>query len=542
MFILPERIAKKSRIDAECTLSDKYQSLSGKSSVRQATLDRYTEEKKPEKATVLPIDTKLDCLYWVKKPVPNERWKVMAAPTSKGFTGDVVDPYPLFVEGREWIGIPRFFGKEAYGTARMNNCSDGAAMNPSIKFTWKIQNTPQKPQQDAIDAWVKNQGEGVLCLPCGAGKTVIAVYLALLKHRRTLILVQNEGLLLQWIERIQMICPDAKIGIIQQKKCEIEDMDFVIGMIQTVRVSTADFQSFGLLIVDECHHIAAKTFSQSVMKTCPRYILGLSATPERRDGLTYVIHWLLGPLLFKSERRDMTPQYITQIEYPYGNQKIISYKGGMKGLPTCINNMVSDHRRNTLIDICIKKMVNNPDMNKILVISARREHLTTMFDNFKTQYDCGLYIGGMKGTDLENSKTKKLIFASFNMAQEFLDISNLNGMVLATPCPSNVEQVIGRLRENLDSSYVACKTYNDENEYEEMLDDIFFMNSIPLDVIKLVKLYTKRKVYRQRLIYDIVDTFDVFQGMSFQRLKLYKKLDYVVNRMSCDDFISKSFS
>ena len=107
--------------------------------------------------------------------------------------------------------------------------------------------------------------------------------------------MHNEGLLYQWIERINMICPTAKVGTIRQQKCEIEGMDFVIGMLQTVRSTTADLRSFGMVMVDEAHHIAARTFSQSVLKTRAKYILGLSATPERKDGMAHKIHFPFVP-------------------------------------------------------------------------------------------------------------------------------------------------------------------------------------------------------------------------------------------------------
>lgn len=504
-------------------------------SSKQTTLDQFVD--RPEKKIAsLPLVTKLDCLYWIRKPAPDEKWKIMANPVTKGFAGEESESYPLYVEGNEWIGVPRYFGMDTYGHPTNDLRSMGAEMNPTIKFTWKLQNTPQKPQVDAVKAWTDNRGEGVLCLPCGGGKTVIAVYLSLLMHRRTLILVQNGGLLLQWVERIGMICPQAKIGIIQQGKCQIEGMDFVIGMIQTVRGSTTDLSSFGMVIVDECHHIAAKTFSQSVMKTRPRYMLGLSATPERRDGLTHVLHWLLGPLLFKSDRKDITPQHITQIEYPFGNQKVICYKGGVKGIPSMVTRMAKDTKRNQLLDVCITRLIQTPGISKILVISDRREHLEDMNVAYEKKYSTGLYIGGMKKTDLEESKTKQIIFASYSMAKEYLDIDGLNGMVLATPCIVDTEQVVGRLRENLSSQY-GCKTMDEDDDYEEEIDCVLESLNLPNDLCTLVKNYTRRHASRKRIVYDVIDPFDLFDALAWKRFHVYKRLGYNVKRVKFEEWI-----
>lgn len=504
---------------------------------RQLTLDHWRGVDGPGRSPAAVV-SKLDQLYWIRKPAPDERWKMVATPLTKGLVAEDTDTsYPLYVEGRDWIGLPRFLGRDLYGPATTSNLSEGAPMNPDLRFTWELQDTPQKPQKAAIQAWLDNHGEGVLCLPCGAGKTVIAVYLALLKRRRTLILVQNGGLLLQWQERIQAICPQARVGIIQQDKCQIEGQDCVLGMIQTVRQSTADFRSFGMVIVDECHHIAAKTFSQSVMKTCPRYILGLSATPERRDGLTYVLHGLLGPLVYKSERRDLTPQHITQIEYDGGNRKVVLYKNGVKGVPTMVTRMTQDVRRNQLVDACVQRLLTTPGIRKILVISDRREHLETLHQTYtQQQYRVGLYIGNMKKADLEATKQQQIILASYAMAKEYLDIDGLNGMVLATPCLVDTEQVVGRLRENLASAYGLSSLLEDA-DWEEQLEFVGRACQWTRPLLKLVQTYARTtEPSRTRLVYDIVDTFDLFDAVAWKRFQIYKRLGYCVRRVSTDVF------
>lgn len=484
----------------------------------------------PKPRSNIPVESRLDCLYWVKKPAPDNRCsELIACPVSKAGSND--ESFPLFVETPKWIGVPRFLGKEMYGPAKVDGLTLGDPMNPDISFTWTLQDTPQKPQKDAVNSWLKT-GEGVICVPCGAGKTVIGVYLALLMHRRTLILVQNTGLLKQWVCRIRTICPGAAIGIVQQKRCEIAGMDFVIGMMQTVRQSTANFDSIGMVIVDETHHIAARTFSQSVTKVHPRYILGLSATPERKDGLTYVVYGLVGPLVFKSTRQDIHPQTIRQIEYPDGNQKVIKYKNGMLGMPTMVNRMVADERRNKLIGMCIHRLFSTPGITKVLVISDRREHCIQMNELYGRSFTSGLYVGGMKEHDMEESKTKQLIFASYPMAKEFLDIDALNGMVLATPCIVDAEQVVGRLRENTAPQFPCAN----DDEYEEELD--FALGPIA-KCGEIVKNYLKSSNSRTRIVYDIVDPFDIFDGLAWKRYRVYKSLKYHVNRIKLSEFLAE---
>ena len=101
----------------------------------------------------------------------------------------------------------------------------------------------------------------------------------------------------QWIERIEQFLPDARIGIIQQNKVKVQGKDIVIAMIQSISMKNYPmeiFDQFGLSIFDECHHISSQVFSRCLPKVGNKYMLGLSATPKRKDGLSKVFHWYLG--------------------------------------------------------------------------------------------------------------------------------------------------------------------------------------------------------------------------------------------------------
>ena len=127
---------------------------------------------------------------------------------------------------------------------------------------------------------------------------------------KTLIIVHAEFLLEQWVSRIKQFLPDARIGIIRQNKCETEDVDISVGMIQTIinREYPKDFfKSYGMLQIDETHHVGSKTFSSIFYKVQTKYHLGLSATPERKDGLSKVIYWFLGPQIITIKRETNKP-------------------------------------------------------------------------------------------------------------------------------------------------------------------------------------------------------------------------------------------
>ena len=94
-----------------------------------------------------------------------------------------------------------------------------------------------------------------------------------------------------------MFSPDSSVGIIKQNKIKVEDKDFVVGSLQSIAMRDYDtdiFKDFGLVIIDEVHHCSAEVFSKALIKTCSPFVLGLSATLNRKDGLRKVFEWFIG--------------------------------------------------------------------------------------------------------------------------------------------------------------------------------------------------------------------------------------------------------
>ena len=221
-------------------------------------------------------------------------------------------PFKVFRKTKSGICIPRFYGEDKFGPPKEDRRPEPVKI--SCKFNGKLRD--ETHQNDALGAALK-AGHGVLSLPCGFGKTTVSLAIACKLGYRTMIVVHKEFLANQWRERIQQFCPGASIGIVQQDKKETE-CDFVIAMLQSLSLkeySFSDFDSIGTLIVDEAHHICAKVFSQSLFKMCPKHVFGLSATPTRKDGLTKVLHWFMGPTFFEAERKNQEQVEVFPIEY-----------------------------------------------------------------------------------------------------------------------------------------------------------------------------------------------------------------------------------
>ena len=335
--------------------------------------------------------------------------------------------------------VPRFYGEDKFGPPREDRRPEPVKI--STKFNGKLRD--ETHQNDALAAALK-AGHGVLSLPCGFGKTTVSLAIACKLGYRTMIVVHKEFLANQWRERIQQFCPGASIGIVQQDKKETE-CDFVIAMLQSLSLkeySFSDFDTIGTLIVDEAHHICAKVFSQSLFKMCPKHVFGLSATPTRKDGLTKVLHWFMGPTFFEVERKNQEQVEVFPIEYRCDRfqDPPPCTRFGKLSLATMITELTEDRQRNIVILQLIKDIVKTT--RQVLVLSDRRHHCEVMHQSFKKT--SGLYMGGMKEADLTESSKKRIIFATFSQAHEGLDIPTLDTVILATP-KSDIVQSIGRI-------------------------------------------------------------------------------------------------
>ena len=381
----------------------------------------------------------------------------------------------MFRKAKSGLCVPRYYAEEKFGKVT----EDIRPKPEKIKISFKGKLRDETHQNEALSKAIE-AGHGILSLPCGFGKTTVSLAIACKLGYRTMIVVHKEFLANQWKERIQQFCPGASIGIVQQNKKEV-NCDFVIAMLQSLSLkeySFEDFDSIGTLIVDEAHHICAKVFSQSLFKLCPKHAFGLSATPNRKDGLTKVLHWFMGPTFFSVERKNQDQVDMFPLVYtcPRFEDPPPCTRFGKLSLPTMITELTEMPDRNRLILQTIKDLAKTT--RQILVLSDRRFHCEFLHQRFKTT--SGLYMGGMKEEDLAESSKKQIIFATFSQAHEGLDIPTLDTVILATP-KSDIVQSIGRIMRE-----------------------------------------TKGKKNNPQ-IYDVVDHWSVFFAMYNKRLRVYKQ-------------------
>ena len=166
-------------------------------------------------------------------------------------------------------------------------------------FRTRLALTPRPYQDDALAAWLAAEGRGVVVLPTGAGKTVLALMATARLGLRTLVVVPTIELLYQWrdamIERLGVA--KSNVGILGDGHRELRPI--TISTYASAAMPEAPIAGTGLLICDEAHHLPSPSYSVIPARCGALYRLGITATPERSDGAENALYRLMGPVVYQ---------------------------------------------------------------------------------------------------------------------------------------------------------------------------------------------------------------------------------------------------
>jgi superfamily II DNA or RNA helicase len=406
--------------------------------------------------------------------------------------------YPLWRESPTKIFVPKFYGLQRFGVPPPERITLKAGAPTSLDFTGQLRDEQRVP----IEAFLKAARDpavtgGILSLPCGFGKTVAALYLVHELKVRTMVVVHKDFLLNQWRERIEQFLPGASVGLIKAQTVDVEGKDIVLASLQSLSMKTYGdevFEGIGFLIVDECHRIGTEVFSRALVRRAFPITLGISATVQRKDGMTKAFTYFLGDVLFKGKRREDTVA-VVQASYwnpsrEYRDEPMIG--GQSPNISRMINNLTAFEERNQKIVAAIVKMLETTDgKRKVLVLSDRKRQLEAIHAGLVTKnVTAGFYWGGMKREALAETETKQVMCATFAYASEGMDVPALDTLVLASP-KSDIEQSVGRI----------LRQKPETREFTPM-------------------------------ILDVVDEFSLFSRQGAKRAAFYKKHGYDVRRLT----------
>lgn len=289
--------------------------------------------------------------------------------------------------------------------------------------------------------------------------TVLTLNIITKIAKKTLILVQRESLADQWVERIQQFIPKARIGRIQGAKVSVDNCDIVLGMLQSISMKEYPdglFSTFGLVVIDEVHHISSEVFSRALFSVVAKYMLGLSATMERADKTSYVFKMFLGDIVYEDPKtlthevkvRAITYESLEDAEY---NKMVYDFRGNTQN-STMVAKLCAYKPRTEFIIRVIQDLLRETGSKpedgaaKIMILAQQKKLLGYIMDAITTRgiATAGYYMGGMKPSALKESETKQIVIGTYAMAQEGLDIKSLTTLVMATPMV-NIEQAVGRI-------------------------------------------------------------------------------------------------
>ena len=436
--------------------------------------------------------------YWDSNIIDQIKKELLVQPFQSGDYGEPEEPFPVYSENAQKLYIPKYYGLEKFGQPNENKLEPGEDID--LTFKGILRSHQIEPISKCMEAFQKNptRGGGILSLPCGEGKTACACYLMSQLKKKTFVLVHKEFLLNQWVERISDFLPNSRIGKIQGDIVDIENKDIVIGMIQSISMKQYPldlFDSFGFVILDESHRCPSRVFSKALAKINCTYMLGLSATPNRKDGLTKILKWYIGDIIFQRIGKSALNSEVIRYAYSCNDdvycKELTGYYGKINSAGM-INSISSFMPRTHFIVQKTVECIKN-DKRQVLILSDRKEQLKDIERAMAEKgIEIGYYIGGMKQSALEQSTKKLAILATYQMAAEGLDIATIDTIILATP-KTDIEQAVGRIRPKIGE--------------------------------------TERN---NPLVIDIVDQFSIFENQSYKRLAFYKKKNYEIQTIKVD--------
>lgn len=331
----------------------------------------------------------------------------------------------------------------------------------------------RKNQQAAVKAMSKHD-TGILHAPTAFGKTVTAIGMISKRKTNTLILVHSRQLLDQWKERLKSFLPEIEVGVIgggKKKPSGVIDIATYQSLINKKDNSVSELvQDYGHVIVDECHHVSAPRFEMVLNEVRAKYVLGLTATPERQDGHQKIIFMAAGPIRHKvkSTTKDQFEQHaIVHQLYDAPPRQLIQPEGRPKISDAYRWIMENDTRTERIIEdvlTCLHQC-KHP-----IVLTERREHAEAINSILLNKgVDSVVLKGAMRATERketdERLPTAQVVVATGKYAGEGFDLPRLDTLFLAMPIAwkGSLAQYAGRIHRESDGKervtihdYIDC--------------------------------------------------------------------------------------
>jgi len=360
--------------------------------------------------------------------------------------------------GRAGLWIPRGYIRHVIQLCRRNGIryeiDDRRRSFDSTDYAFKGRLRPF--QQTAVERML-SKDFGTLSSATGSGKTIMALYMVARRNQPALIVVHTKDLAEQWIERIETFLgiPAEEVGRIGAGKKSV-GTKITVALVQSLyKIAEEIARHIGFLVVDECHRCPSRTFTEAVSSFDCKYMLGLSATPYRRDKLSKLIFWHLGDVHHEVDKGylvktgDVLPAKVIVRETNFK-----PYFDPVNEYSKMLSELAADIERNVLIAADVARETENTT-GICLVLSDRKAHCENLqaLLKFRFKIESELLTGDLNLDERQevitrlNQKQTSVLIATGQLIGEGFDCPNLSTLFLATPIrfSGRVLQYLGRV-------------------------------------------------------------------------------------------------
>ena len=395
--------------------------------------------------------------------------------------------FKLVEEAENEVIIPRgFIGKLLRFCKEQNldfDFQDNRKLKEEISYSF---NANLRSHQEKVIEAISKKDFGVIVAPPGSGKTIMGLKIIAEKKQPALIVVHRKQLLEQWQERVQAFLGISKheIGIIGQGKVKIGEQ-ITIATIQSLPKQIEQIQNqFGTILVDECHHIPAETFRNTIEKLETFYLYGLTATPFRKYNDDKLIFAFIGDIISEIANNEIENFKHAQI-IVRNTDLDVPFSSKTDNFETLSKILVHDSERNKLILNDIKNELSKG--KRITIITERKEHIDTLYLFLKQSYE----VITLSGDDTESNRKSKwqtlqqgnfqILITTGQYFGEGSDLSNISSLFLVYPFSfkGKLIQYIGRVQRS------------------EINPTIYDYRDIKIDYLN--KLFLKRNTYYRQI-------------------------------------------
>ncbi len=372
------------------------------------------------------------------------------------WTGNMEQTLSFYSHEGPALILPRGYIRRLIGTIERNgreyHIEDHTRCLPPVAFDMQAELRPY--QETAVQDILKRRF-GVLQAPPGAGKTVIALAVIAERKQPALVIVHTKELLYQWRARA-----GAFLGMTEDEVGLIGDGHRRMGARLTIALVHSLYKigrelpsQAGFLVVDECHHTPARTFTDAVSLFDCKYMLGLSATPYRRDGLTRTIYLYLGDRVHEIDHHTLIEENHIMPAQIVARETSFDYPDPSGDYQGCIQALAQDDDRNKMI-LADVEAETAKGSGIALILSDRTEHCRRLYRDLVTKgIDTRILTGSTRKkdrvqtvTELNENKARALV-ATVQLIGEGFDLKQLSSVFLATPIKfsGRVKQSVGRV-------------------------------------------------------------------------------------------------